>query len=447
MLAAVLWSLPVILAGVTERGDFFSGLSGTAMAEEEKKRSTRRVPALREQTYKKLAEAQVMIDPDSAPREEGEPAPEPKGTPQDAIELLRELVERRGLNSYEKAQIWNTMAFGYYTIGDTPATINAYEQVLAQGTITESLEQSVLRALYQLYFGEEQYLKAIEYMERYELLTGREDPGLTFIKSTAYYQLKDYIKSLENALLTEQIAVAQQKTIKENWWYLQVVLYSELKDYDNVIRVLETLLLHYPKREYWMHLAAMYSEKGWEDKSLSAYHAAYTQDMLNKESELVMLAQRLLNSDVPYEAAQVLEEGFKEETVEANEKNLKLLATCYTMSQEYAKAIDAWRDATKFDEDGETFFRLAQALSRQDRHKEAIKAYQSAIDNKIKNESDVYFWMGISMMNLEDWDDATGAFRQAQKDKDKAKTVRQYIRYITGEKRRQEELKKMLEAG
>jgi tetratricopeptide (TPR) repeat protein len=441
MLVGVLWSLPVMMAGVTERGY----LAGTVKAEE-KKRETRRVPALREQTYKKIAEASLMIDPESAPREEGEPAPEPKGTPQDAIDMLRELVERRGLNSFERAQIWNVLAFGYYTIGDIKGTINSYEQVLAQGTITESLEQSVIRALYQLYFGEEQYRRAIEYMERYEALTETQDPGLTFIKSTAYYQLKEYRNSLENALLTEQIAVAQGKEVKENWWYLQVVLYSELKDYDNVIRVLETLLVHYPKREYWMHLAAMYSEKGWEDKSLSAYHAAYTQEMLTKESELVMLSQRLLNSDVPYEAALVLEKGFKEDVIEANEKNLKLLATCYTMSQEYSKAIDAWRDATKFDEDGETFFRLAQALSRQDRHREAVKAYQSAVDNDNKNPSDVYFWMGISLMNLEDWDNATVAFRQAQKDKDKEKTVRQYIRYITGEKRRQEELKKMLEA-
>jgi len=58
----------------------------------------------------------------------------------------------------------------------------------------------------------------------------------------------------------------------------------------------------------------------------------------------------------------------------------------------------------------------------------------------------VNFWLGISLMQLERWDQATRAFRESsRKDKKKQKQARQYIRYIAGEKRRQRELKKMLE--
>ena len=45
--------------------------------------------------YKQMSEAQVMIDPDSIPREEGEPAPEPKGTPQEGIQMLLDRSEER----------------------------------------------------------------------------------------------------------------------------------------------------------------------------------------------------------------------------------------------------------------------------------------------------------------------------------------------------------------
>ena len=49
-------------------------------------------------------------------------------------------------------------------------------------------------------------------------------------------------------------------------------------------------------------------------------------------------------------------------------------------------------------------------------------------------------------MQLERGDSATESFRSAAKlDKKKAKQSRQYIRYIAGERRRQEELRKMLE--
>jgi len=436
----MLWVIPLVVPYISGSVD----LGGQAIAQEKKK--TRRVPAMRESTYKRLAEAQVMIDPESTPREEGEPAPVPKGTPRDAINLLLKLKDRRGLNSYELAQVWNTLAFGYYTIEDIPNTVGAYEQVLAQGTITQALEQSVLRALFQLYYSQEQYAKSIQYMEKWEALREQPDAGVTFIKATAYYQMDRFRDALKTALLVEQIALQQQKTIKENWWYLQVVIYNELIEIDNVIAVLEKLIVNYPKKQYWMHLAGMYGEKNWDDLSLSAYYAIYTQGMFNKESEVVMLSQRLLNAEVPFEAATILEKGFKDGLIKETEKNLKLLATAYTMAQEMSKAIDAWRDATKFTKDGVLYYRLAQALANEDRHKAATVAYQDALDaGKLKDLGDVNFWYGISLMQLENWDRAIKAFRASAKaDRTMAKQCRQYIRYIQGERRRQAELRKML---
>ena len=476
MLLAVIWAFPFVI------GQLPVGVSfGDAAQAAEEKKKTRKVPAMRERTYKKLAEAQLMVDPDSAPREEGEPAPVPKGTPRDAVKLLHELMGSRGLNSYEKAQIWNTLAFAYYTLDDMPSTINAYEQILKQGTISEALELSSLRALFQLYYSNEKYLKAIKYIDRFQALLTVRDPQITFFKATAYYQLDNFRESLKTAILVEEIAVARRASriasskatianvkatpeehqearlglqklqstpaVKENWWYLQVVLYNELEEVDSVIRLLETLIVNYPKKQYWMHLAGMYSEKGRDDASLSAYYATYIQGFLVRESEIVMVAQRLLGADNPYEASQVLEKGFKAKSIEENEKNLRLLATAYTLSQETNSAIDAWRDATRYAEDGDLYFRLAQALSAEDRHKEAVDAYSDAQKKgDLKKPGDVAFWKGISQMQLERWDSATKSFRSAAKlDKKKSKQSRQYIRYIAGERRRQEELRKMLE--
>lgn len=442
LVVCVLWMMPLIV------GQVFPSIDSGSDAAAAERKKTRKVPAMREVTYRRLAEAQAMIDPDSAPREEGEPAPIPKGTPKDAVVVLLKLKDRRGLNSYELAQVWNTLAFAYYTIDDVPNTINAYENVLRQGTITEALEQSVVRALFQLFYSQENYKKSISYIERWEALREIPDAGVTFIKATAYYQMDDFKSALKFALRVEEISIELQKTIKENWWYLQVVLYNELKEIDKTIEVLEKLITTYPKKQYWMHLAGMYSEKGNDDSSLSAYYAAYSQGMFAKESEVVMLSQRLLNAEVPFEAATVLEKGFKDGIIKENEKNLKLLATSYTMAQEMGKAIDAWRDATKFADEGELHYRLAQALANEDRHKEATDSYKDALDadGKLKHLGDVNFWYGISLMQLERWDQATNAFRASAKaDKKKAKQTRNYIRYIKGEKRRQEELRKMLE--
>ena len=115
LLCALVFSSPVVLDTVGGPISF-----SEAVYAEEKKRKTRRVPALREKTYKLLSEAQIMIDPESVPREEGEPAPVPKGTPADAVRMLQKALTQKGVNSYETAQIWNTLAFAYYTLEDTP---------------------------------------------------------------------------------------------------------------------------------------------------------------------------------------------------------------------------------------------------------------------------------------------------------------------------------------
>jgi len=423
---------------------------GSSAYAAEKKKAKRRVAPLKERTYKALASAQALIDPESVLYEEGKkPEVLPKADPAAAIKILDRLLTRRGSNAYEIAQIWNAKAFAYYILEDTPNTIDSYENILKlpQIEISLALELSSVRALFQLYYAGEDYRKSIEYMNRWEVLNVRPDTNVAFIKASAYYELEEYRNSLAQLKIVEEYSVILEKEMKENWLYLYVVLYNELKDYDNVIKVLERMVVTFPKKQYWMHLAGMYAEKEWEDKALSAYYAAYIQGMFAKETEVVMLSQRLLNAAVPIEAASILEKGFKEELVEKNEKNIRILATAYTMAQEHTKAIETWKQATQFAEDGEVFYRLAQALANEDRHKEASKAYQEALDlGDLKSEEDVQFWMGISLMQTQDWNDATKAFRAAGKDKSKAKSTRQYIRYIVSEKKRLAALKEMAEA-
>ena len=440
-LTCVLWALPVLVGSI---GQGFFG--GRAYAEEH---NTRRVPAMRERTYKELSKAQALIDPKSVQVEKGKKPPDIKADPQKAISLLKEMLHRRGLNSYEVAQVWNTLAFAYYTINDTKDTINAYENVLKQ-TITEALELSSLRALFQLYYAQGDYKTALKYIDRWQKLKGTPDPNVTYIKATAYYQLGDMKKALQESLEVEKIAKSEGKKMKESWWYFQVVCYNELKDYKNVIRVLKKLVTNFPKKQYWMSLAGMYSEAGQDGKSLDAYYAAYVQGMLTRNTEVVMLAQRLLNANVPYEAAMVLEKGMKQGIVDKDEDNLKLLATAYTMAQETKKAIGAWqRAAAAGKTDGQTYYRLAQALSQDDRNKEAIDAYKKALDHPkdLRDTAEVWFWLGTAQLQIKDWTPAIHSFEEAAKDKAHAKSAEQYIKYIKAERKRDKELKDMLKEG
>ena len=105
---------PLILASLGV--DHTTGVAYAAEKSAAKsKQKTRKVPAMREKTYKTLSEAQVLIEEEM---------------PAEAIPLLNKLKAIRGLNRYEVAQIWNTLAYAYYSTEDIPNTINSYKQVL-----------------------------------------------------------------------------------------------------------------------------------------------------------------------------------------------------------------------------------------------------------------------------------------------------------------------------
>ena len=73
--------------------------------------------ALQEATYKRLAEAQELVDlKDYA----------------GADQVLVDLLARRGLNAYEIASAYNMRAFVAFSNEDYPGAIAAYEGVLSQ---------------------------------------------------------------------------------------------------------------------------------------------------------------------------------------------------------------------------------------------------------------------------------------------------------------------------
>ena len=136
--------------------------------------------ALREATYKRLAEAQELVDlKDYA----------------GADQVLVDLLARRGLNAYEIASAYNMRAFVAFSNEDYPGAIAAYEGVLSQSPeIPEALEQSALYALGQLYFVREDYTKAINYLDRWFEVSENPGPQPYIFLAQAYYQLERYTK-------------------------------------------------------------------------------------------------------------------------------------------------------------------------------------------------------------------------------------------------------------
>jgi tetratricopeptide (TPR) repeat protein len=398
--------------------------------EEQSRGQTRKTPALRAPVYEKLNEAQGLADEKKY---------------REAVSKLNEVKGMKDLNSYERAQMHSFLAYIYFAQDNYAEAIKNYEAVLQQPDIPVAMEDQTKYTLAQLYFQAENYRKSIELMQAW--LKTANNPGAEpyMLIGQAYYQMEDYKKALPPVEKGIVLARAQGKQIKENWLLLLRLFYYENKDYKRTVDVLEELITKYPKREYWLQLSGLYGELDKPREQLAAYRIAYRQGFLSREPEYMALASLAMQADVPYEATQVLEEGFKKGVVTKKAETYRLLANAYTLAQEDEKAIDPLVQAARLSNDGELNVRLGQAYLNLDQYDKAANALKQGLNKGgIKNASDVQVMLGMALFELKQYDAAKQAFRVARGDQRSQRVANQWLDYIESEQDRQRQLREAL---
>ncbi len=444
-----------ILAGALRRTSRFLAIAGAslvlfagtvgsvpAIAEEAQseasKAKTRRVPTLSEAVYKKLAEAQEAIDAKDF------------NTAENVIN--KALERRKNLNGNEVAQLQNMLGFIFFSKEDYPRAINSYKDVVAQGDkIPEGLETTTLYTLAQLSFVTERYQDALRYMETW--ITKANNPGADphIFMGQVYYQMKNYPAAITQ--IEKGIRIAKERNIipKEQWWALLNFLYYEKEDWPKVLETLEVLVKQFPKRDYWVRLAGIHGQEGNENEQLWAMEAAYTAGFLNRQTDLTNLSGLLMQAEVPYRAAKVLDKGMKDGVIEKDSKTLRSLGQAWQMSQETAKAIPVFESAAKIADDGKIYDRLANLHLDDDNYPACITAADSALRKGGLRKSQVtHLVKGMCLYNQDKLNTARKSFsscrnkaRQAE-DETNQRICGQWISFVDNELNRREQLAKAL---
>lgn len=397
----------------------------TAQAAEAQARS-QRVPAMREPIYRQLSAAREAAD---------------RADHAAALRLLNRLKESGNLNSYEAAMVWNLLAYVHYAQDRPRQALAAYERVLEQGAIPESLRQNTLYSLAQMYLVAEEPRRALQALDRWFAEVREPGPNAWVLKGQIHYQLEEYDKArpaLERALA---LAEARKEKPRETWLLLLRAIYYAQKDYPRLLETLEKLVALYPKREYWVQLGAVYGELGREKEQLAVLETAYEQGLLSEESDLVMLAQLLIGNGVPYKAGLVLDKALEAGRVEASARNLRLLADAWLLAKEYERGVAALQRAAGLAPDGELYLRLAQTWLEMGRHADAAEAAREALrKGDLRQPADAHVVAGIAHYNLEQYDSALQAFRKAREFEDTQKLAQQWLDYIAQERERRTRL-------
>ncbi|WP_405233339.1 tetratricopeptide repeat protein [Lentisalinibacter salinarum] len=409
-------------------------LAPTAMAQDDQEardnQKTRKAEALSKAVYEKLTEAQELADNQQFNQ---------------AIRVLDSLSRDEGLSDYERANMLNFYGFIYYNQGNTAKAVESYERLLSIPELEPQLRTQTLYTLAQLYAVQEKFPRTIELLKQWFQIANNPGPQAYVLLGQSYAQTEQYdlmIPQIEKAI---EVARERDTEVREEWWNLLYYGYYQQNNFAKVKEILKILLANWPKKSYWTALAGVYSELGEEKNMLAAYDAAYTQNLLSSESELVTLAQLYLQGEIPYKAAKVLSEGMENGNIEETGKNYRLLSQAWQLAQEPEQAVPALQQAARLSDDGELNARLAVAYLNLDRYDDCIQAGRQALDKGgVREPNDVRITIGMCQYNLDRYQDARQTFMVVRRDDEYQRIGSQWISVIDGEIERLEQLRQAI---
>lgn len=414
---------------------FDAGFVQVAHAQDapKKERETRKTPALRNNIYEKLAEAQVFAEAKQY-------------TEAEAVldDMLDATSKKSKLNRYELANVYNTYAYLRYAVEDYNGALNYYQKVIDQRPdIPLALEINTLYTVAQLYFLQENWVKGIDTLNKWMSVTDTPSTNAYVLLANGYFQLKDYDKSLANIQIAIDREEAAGKLPKEQWYNLARFIHFDRDNFREALNILETLIMYYPKKQYWVQASHLYGEEKDEARQLALLEATYEQNLLDRSQDIVLISQLYLQAEVPYPAARAMEKGLADDVVEKESKNYELAGVAWRQAQEVTKSLPMLEAAASKSEKGELYARLGNVYLDVDKNKEAVEALNRGLDRGgVKRPDQARLALGMAHFNLGDFNAARRAFREARKDKRARSYADQWLKYISSEEKRLEELAK-----
>jgi tetratricopeptide (TPR) repeat protein len=395
--------------------------------EDEDDTKTKQAQAVSKEVYDRIQKAQEQVD---AKNYDG------------ALSIIQALRSKDSLTEYERQNVLNYLGFIYYNMDRIADAMKTYEEMLKIPSMEAQIRKQTVYTLAQLNTMEENYAKAVQYLDQYLTLESNPAPDPYILYAQNLYQLNRYpdmVKPIETAM---DIARKREQDVKEDWYVLLNFAYFQQENYTKVRDIQKILLMNWPKKRYWFSLAGAYTELGEEENLIYAYDAAHTQGLLDRESELVTMAQLYMQAEVPYKAGVLLDGEMKKGTVAKDAKNYRLLSQAWTLAQEDEKSIPALQEAARLGDEGDLFIRLANAYLNLDQHEECVSAARNGLQKgDLKSRDNAQITLGMCLYNQRKYQDAIVAFREAAKTERSQRISRQWISVIEADIAREEQIR------
>ena len=344
-----------------------------------------------------------------------------------AEELANKVGRRKKLNKHEESLVLQTLGYIYAGQENMTKAASTLQKAYDLQSLPKATLQSLLYVIGQLHMANKAPKKAVAVFNEWLKVAKNPSGDAMYTVAAANYQIKDYRAAIRHG----ERGIKASKRPKDSLIRLVLACHIEVKSWKNAARLLSLLVERHPeKKNDWIQLSAIYSEMNDEKRALAVMELAYQMGVLEKSSEFVQLGQRLLSEEVPLEAAVLIEKLLKDQKIENNDKNTRLLATAWLQARDTDKAIPALEKAGKLAKDGELYMRLAQLELEREKFKDAIEASKQALKKGVKQPGQVHMLVGIAEHRLGNDGKAIKAFERAAKDQSAKRAAQNWIKFI-----------------
>ncbi|MDT8320352.1 MAG: tetratricopeptide repeat protein [Xanthomonadales bacterium] len=356
----------------------------------------------------------------------------------EAYQDLQKLVGRAGRDKYLQAILSQALAQVEWARENFDSALQHFERAVALNTLPNQAHFALMYQIAQLYAMKERYDEALERLDLWFCMSPAEEitSAAYVLEASIYAEKKDFAAALK---AIEQ-AIAMDDEPRESWYQLKLASHYELEQFPQVAETLETMIVHWPdKKVYWTQLSQIYFKLKQDDKALAVQALAYRRGMLDKQSDLIYLSSLYSNAEVPYKAADVLQQGIEDGIVEPSERHWTLVADNWYAADELEKALAAFEKAGRAADDGGIDLRRGYILTDLERWQDAREAMNQALEKggiSERKTGEAYLLRGMAGFNLGDIESATADWTRARRYDSTREAAQQWINHMREEQRR-----------
>ncbi|MEC9464817.1 MAG: hypothetical protein VX834_03480 [Myxococcota bacterium] len=351
----------------------------------------------------------------------------------EALKSAKSALNSRRLNEHEQALLWQTLGFIYSAQENFKQAAESFEACIALEALPEMTMRNTEYNLAQVYMLSEEYRSVIRLLDAWVTKVEKVTADAWILLAGANAQINNWKKAVEHG----EKALAATRKPKEQWLTMMLSLYYELRRLPKVASTLETLVVRYPKKSYWLQLVSIYNELNQEARALAAMDLAYAQGYVTTEKELLQYVRFCFAQELPLKAAKLLTSGLDSGQLSPTEENLKFLANAWIQAREPQQALEPLQKAAQLGKTGELFMHLGQTYSELLQWKQASVALNQALNKGgLERPGDAWILLAIAEISSKKYGKARQALARARQDERVKKAAEQWLSHLSELERR-----------